>query len=138
MGRVEWVLDRGRLTTEKRFGQMRTKKFEATALEVIEDNSGDDGPDYKLIAVAPDAGPRPSTSYRIGKQRRVIYSEPNDPTAPRNLGLWLSQRCSIPLIDETTEKTKVKQLAEIREKLAASGTIGRLILRLVDKLTVNR
>jgi hypothetical protein len=52
--------------------------------------------------------------------------------------LWLSQRCSIPLSDETTAQVKAKQIAEIREKLAASGTIGRLALRLVDKLTVNR
>jgi hypothetical protein len=123
---------------QKRFGQTRTKKFEAAALELIEDNSGDTGPDYKLIAVAPGAGPRPSNSYRIGKQRRVIYSEPNDPTAPRHLGLWLSQRCSIPLSDETTAEAKAKQLVEIREKLAGSGRIGRLTLRLVDKLTVNR
>jgi hypothetical protein len=136
-GRVEWLLDHGRLAMQKRFGQSRTKKFEAAALELIEDNSGDNGPDYKLIAVAPDAGPRPSHSYRIGKQRRAIYSEPTDPIAPRNLGVSLSQRCSIPLMDETTAEAKAKQLAEIREKLAGSGRFGRFALRLVDKLAVN-
>jgi len=134
IGRVEWLLDRGRITFQRRFGQTRTKKFEAAALELIEDNSGDNGPYYKLIALAAGAGPRPSNSYRLGKQRRVIYTEPNDPTEPRNLGAWLSQRCSVPLTDETTAEAKGKQLAEIREKLAASGTIGRLTLRLVDKL----
>ena len=123
---------------QKRFGQSRTKKFEAVALELIEDTSGDNGPDYELIAVAPNAGPRPSTSHRMGKERRILYREPNDPTDPRNLGLWLSQHCSIPLRDETTEEAKAKQLAEIREKLAGSGRVGRLTLRLVDRLTANR
>jgi len=105
---------------------------------LIEDNSGDNGPDYELIAVAPRAEPRPSHSYRLGKQRRIIYREPNDPTAPRNLGLWLRQRCSVPLTDETTEEAKAKHLAEIREKLAVSGRIGRFTLRWVDKLAANR
>ena len=138
IGRAEWLLDRGRITMQKRFGQSRTKKFEAVALELIEDTSGDNGPYYELIAVAPGAGPRPPNSYRMGKQRRIIYSEPSDPTDPRNLGLWLSQRCSIPLSDETTEEAKAKQLAEIRQKLAESGRVGRLTLRLVDRLTPNR
>ncbi|HEX4639008.1 MAG TPA: hypothetical protein VH170_05935 [Chthoniobacterales bacterium] len=134
IGRNEWLLDRGRITLQRRFSQVRTKKFEAAALELIEENSGDNGPDYELIAVAPGAEPRPSHSYRLGKQRRIIYSEPNDPTAPRNLGLWLSQHCSIPLTDETSTEARAKQLAEIREKLAGSGRIGRFTLRLIDKI----
>ena len=138
VGRIEWLLEGGHLTRPRRFGQSRVKQFEATALELIEDNSGESGPDYRLVGVAPDAGPRPSNSYRIGKQRHVIYSESNDPTLPRNLGQWLRQRSSIPFTDETTAEAKTKQIDEIREKLAASGRIGRLTLRLVEKLTANR
>jgi len=138
IGRIEWLLEGGHLTLQRRFGQSSVKQFEATALELFEDNAGDSGPDYRLVVVAPEAGPRPSNSYRIGKQRRSIYTGSNDPTLPRNLGLWLRQRCSIPFTDETTAEAKAKQLAEIPEKLAASGRIGPLALRLIEKLVANR
>ena len=35
MGRVEWLLEARHLAMQKRFGQNRTKKFDATALELI-------------------------------------------------------------------------------------------------------
>jgi hypothetical protein len=132
-GRAEWVLERGRLVLQRRFGQSRTRKFEATALELIQDNSGDGGPDYKLLAVAPNA-PALQQSYRLSKHRRVIHSVTDDPTELRNLGLWLGQKLSIPFTDETTEEAKAKQLAEVREKLAASGRIGQFVLRLIDRI----
>jgi len=42
------------------------------------------------------------------------------------------------LTDETSPEVKAKQLAEVREKLAASGSIGRLTLRLLEKIAANR
>jgi hypothetical protein len=137
-GRAEWVLERGRLVLQRRFGQSHTRKFEATALELIQDNSGDGGPDYKLLAVAPDA-PAPLQSYRLGKYRRVIHRVTDDPTEPRNLGLWLCRKLLIPFTDETTEEAKAKQLAEVREKLAGAGWIGQIVLRLIDRIvTITR
>jgi len=133
LGRKEWLPEKGRLILQKRFGQNRTRKFEGAALEVIEDNSGDDGPSYHLIAVAPGAGPRPQ-SHSIGKSRHVIYSATNDPTEPRNFGIWLSRRCSIQLTDETTAEAKAKQFEEIKQKLSASGRFGRAALWLIDRI----
>ena len=51
-GRKEWRLGNGRMVLQRRFGQNRTEQFEGVSLELVEDNSGEDGPSYLLMAVA--------------------------------------------------------------------------------------
>ncbi len=92
IGRNEWRLEKGRMVLQRRFGQNRTTRFEAVSLELIEDNSGDDGPSYLLIAVAA-AAPARTPNHNAGKHRRTIHRHGDDPTEPRNFGLWLHHRC---------------------------------------------
>jgi hypothetical protein len=133
LGRKEWKLGKGRLILQRRFGQNRTSRFEAVSLELVEDNSGDGGPSYQLTAVAAGAPPQPC-SYRMGKHRRTIFSQSDDPTEPRNLGRWLSQRCQLPLADQTTTEAKTIQLEALKAQLANSGRLGRVTLRLIERL----
>jgi len=133
-GRDEWKLAKGRLILQRRFGSNRTTKFEAVALELFEDNSGEGGPSYELTAIEANTPPQPSY-YRTGKHRRVIYSQTDDPTGPRKLGLWLSQRCQLPFADQTTAEAKAQSLEELKEQLAGSGRLGRFALRMIERLT---
>lgn len=130
-GRHEWKLEKGRLVLQRRFGANRTTRFEAVALELTEDSSGDDGITYQLAAVAPNASPRPH-SHRAGRHRRIIHSQTDDATGPRRFGLWLSQRCQVPFADMTSTEAKAKQLEDLKQQLAASGRIGRLALRFIE------
>jgi hypothetical protein len=131
-GRREWRLQKGRLVLQRRFGQNRTEQFEAVSLELIEDSSGEDGPSYLLMAVAADAPPR-TRSHRAGRHRRVIYTKSEDPTEPRNFGVWLSERCQIPLADETTTEAKAIELEAVKQKLANSGRLGRALLGIIER-----
>src|SRR5262245_45168629 len=47
-GRMEWRLEQGRLLLQRRFRQNRTTRFEASLLELVEDDSSADGPTYSL------------------------------------------------------------------------------------------
>jgi hypothetical protein len=132
-GRDEWKLEKGRLVLQRRFGANRTTKFEAVALELFEDNSGDGGPSYELTAIEANAPPRPS-SYRTGKHRRVIYSKTDDPTEPRKFGQWLSERWQLPFADQTTHEAKAQSLEELKQQLVGSGPLGRFALRVIERL----
>ena len=132
-GRNEWRLDKGRLVLQRRFGQNRTPRFEAATLELVEDNSGDDGTSYLLTAVVAGA-PARTRSHSAGQHRRTIHSQSDDPTEPRNFGLWLSQRCQLPFADLTTADAKVKDLEALKQQLAGAGRFGRVLLRVVERL----
>ena len=132
-GRNEWRLEKGRLLLQRRFGQNRTMRFEAASLELIEDNSGDDGPSYLLIAVAAGA-PARTPNHNAGKHRRTIHRHCDDPTEPRNFGLWLHQRCQLPFADRTTADAKAEEFVALKQQLANSGRFGRVMLRLVERL----
>jgi hypothetical protein len=131
-GRKEWRLQKGRLILQKRFGRRRAEQFEAVSLELIEDNSGEDGPSYLLMATAAGAPPR-ARSRRAGRHRRVIYSKSDDPTEPRNFGVWLSEHCQIPLSDETTAEAKAIELETVKQQLANSGRFGRAVLGILER-----
>jgi hypothetical protein len=135
-GRQEWRLGKGRLVLQRRFGANRTTRFEAVALELFEDTSGD-GTSYQLTAIAANA-PARSHFHSAGKQRRVIHSEAEDPTVPRKLGQWLSQRCQIPFADQTTAEMKARTLEELKQQLGGSGRFGRLALRIVERMAPSR
>jgi hypothetical protein len=132
-GRDEWKLEKGRLVLQRRFGANRTTKFEAVALELFEDNSGDGGPSYELTAIEANAPPRRSY-HRTGKHRRVIYSMTDDPTEPRKFGQWLSERCQLPFADQTTHEAKAQSLEELKQQLVGSGRLGRFALRVIERL----
>ena len=132
-GRSEWRLGKGRLILQRRFGQNRTPQFEAISLELVEDNSGDDGPTYVLSAVA--AGNSPDTGWRAARQhRRTIWRKSEDPTEPRNLGLWLSERCGLAFTDLPKPEVKAIELEGLKQQLAASGRLGRALAGVVDRL----
>ncbi|HUR47329.1 MAG TPA: hypothetical protein VMZ27_15715 [Candidatus Saccharimonadales bacterium] len=131
-GRHEWRLESGRLILQRRFGLSRTTQFESVALELREDNSGEDGPSYELTAIAPNAPPRPN--FGRGKHRRLILSQSNDPTVARNLGLWLSRRCQVPLADRATRQMKTLEIEDLKRQLADSGAFGRTVLRVMERL----
>jgi len=132
-GRNEWRLDKGRLVLQRRFGHNRTSRFEATSLELVEDNSGDGGPTYSLMAVAAGA-PARSGTHNAQKHRRTIHSQSDDPTEPRNFGLWLSERSQLPFADLTTADAKAKDLEALKQQLAGSGRLGRALLTVVERL----
>ena len=132
-GRGEWRLDKGRLVLQRRFRGNRTERFEAVALELVEDNSSENGTSYSLTAVAAGA-PARTGSQTTGKQRRTIHSQTEEPTEPRNLGLWLSERCGLPLADLTTAEAKAKELEALKQQLAGSGRLGRAAVRLMGRV----
>ena len=136
-GRNEWRLEKGRLILQRRFGQNRTPRFEAGSLELAENHSGEDGPSYVLTAVATGVPPgtNPATTW---KHRRTIHSHSSDPTEPRNLGLWISQRCQIPFTDLTTAQAKAIELEELKQKLAGSGAFGRTVVRIIERVAPSR
>jgi hypothetical protein len=133
-GRNEWRLEKGRLVLQRRFGANRTTRFEAVALEVLEDSSGEGDTSYLLYAVAANAPPRPR-SHSAGKRRRVIHSQTGDAIEPRKLGQWLSQRCRLPFADLTTPEAKAKDLEALMQHLANSGRLGRAALSIVKRIT---
>ena len=132
-GRNEWILRTGQLVLQRRFRQRRTFRFEAVSLELYEDNSGDSGPSYALNAVAANAPPL-SVSVKTGKQRRRIWARGSDPTEPRNLGRWLSERCQIPFDDQTTIEAKEKQFEAWKTKLASAGPLGKAVGRWMEHM----
>jgi hypothetical protein len=133
-GRNEWVLYTGRMVLQRRFRGQRTQRFEAVALELYEDNSGDNGPSYLLNAVAANAPARSSLSPGATKQRRCIYVDGNDPTGPHNLGRWLSQRCQMPFDDQTTTEAKARQYDAWKAQVAGTGRFGQAVVRIMDRM----
>ena len=133
-GRNEWKLDKGRLVLQRRFGTNRTQRFEAVSLELVEDHSGESGPWYELKAVAASARSEPCPHHEW-KHRRTIHRQSDDPTQPRHLGLWLSQRCQLPFTDRTTAEAKAKELEAQLQQLAGSGRVGRAASRLIERVT---
>ncbi len=137
LGRIEWRLENGRVIRQRRFGSNRTTQFEAVGLELVEDNSGDGGPSYLLVAVAANAPARTYRSY-VGKQRRIIHSQSDDATEPRNFGLWLQQRCQLTFTDLTTTEARQRDFEALKQQLANSGRLGQATLRLIGGLMAVR
>jgi len=102
-------------------------------LELVEDSSGEDGTRYQLQAAAVDAPPQASP-HRAAHQRRIIHSQPEDTTTTRDLVLWLSQRCQIPFADLTTTEAKTQELLALKQQLADSGRVGRVLAGVIERL----
>jgi hypothetical protein len=79
-----------------------------------------------------------STSVVFDKSRRRIVSAMNDAIVPRRLGAWLSSRAGIPLEDHSTPETRTADLRALREQLEQSGTLGRVVGKLIDRAEERR
>ena len=94
----EWVLSRGRLTFQRRFRERKWQRFEAGAIELVENRDSESGRSYDLIAISIDA---PATEKGRRKYRRNIAGD-SELASMRSLGQWLSERCQIPFTDTST------------------------------------
>jgi hypothetical protein len=136
-GRHEWRLDPGRLLQQRRFGTNRTSCFEAVSLELVEDNSGENGTWYELNAIASGEQTTPR-SARSRKHRRAVFRRNGDPTEVRNFGLWLSQRCQLPFEDRTTTEANARELDALVAQLANSGRFGRAASGILRRVVLKR
>lgn len=137
LGRHEWKLGTGRLVLQRRFGLNAKRLFEAVSLELTEEQSDDDGPWYELKGVAASAR-QPAGQCHPAKRTRIIHRKSDDPTEPRRFGVWLGQRCQIPLADLIAAEAKTKEFEATMKKLAASGRFGRSAARLLERAAAGR
>jgi hypothetical protein len=49
--------------------------------------------------------------------------------------VWLREHCQIPFVDQTTAEAKAQELQAVKEKLANSGRLGRVILGMIERHT---
>jgi hypothetical protein len=141
-GRKEWLMDRGRLVFQKRFGSRVTVLGEARSLEVTERKDGDGDCWYELVAVG-TASPKALAgggASDLGRQtgtaggRFTITQAMHDPSEPRRLGLWLSRRASVPLTDRVPdEAARRAEEARLLEALARSGRLGRFVAQWANR-----
>jgi hypothetical protein len=112
-GRKEWRVERGRLVHQRRYGGEVTELAEARALELTEATDTDGDCWYSLAAL-------------VNGKPVTILKTIHDPTAPRHLGLWLSQRAAIPFQDKVLpEADRQAELTKLTDALAATGKFGR-------------
>jgi hypothetical protein len=127
-GRKEWRLNVGTIVWQRRFGLTVTELAEARALELTEsiDTDGDRWYELRAIELSPPAFTRARRIPPRLKIDRAIH----DPTAPRCLGLWLSERARIPFHDRVPDDAaRQAETARLREQLAASGKFGSFLAR---------
>jgi hypothetical protein len=143
-GRKEWRLEPGRLVLQRRFGNRVTAVLgEATALELTERADTDGDRWYQLEAVGPQSTAKRGRGRSAGssdtdttrKEARFALSKTlNDPTEPRHLGLWLSQRTGISFTDRVPDvQDRAAEIAELRQALRSSGRLGRFLDRLLSR-----
>lgn len=136
-GRKEWRIEHGKLILQRRFGLEVTELTEARALELTEssDSDGDRWYELRAVELSPSAFAPARKIPRSLKIDRSIH----DPTAPRCVGRWLSQRADIPFHDRVpTETDRQAERVKLREALAASGKFGRWVARFIEKAAPER
>jgi len=114
---------------------------EATALELTERVDTDDDRWYQLEAVGQQSAAKRRRGRSAGasdparKEARFALSRTlNDPTEPRHLGLWLSQRTGISFTDRVPDaQDRAAEIAERRQALRSSGRLGRFLDRLLSR-----
>lgn len=138
-GRMEWRLGSGRIVLQRRYGGSVRELFEATRLELTISSDSDGDQWFELEGVAPTAEAPAAetgawaTAVAERRHRRRIHHVMSDGTNPRQLGQWLSRRADLPFADLTRSSTAQAKLAELRGRLAASGPLGRLASRLIER-----
>jgi len=142
-GRKEWRLEAGKLVLQRRFGSRVTAVLgEATALELTERTDTDGDRWYALEAIGQQFSAKRRRGRSAGKpetarkEARFTLSQTlNDPTEPRHLGLWLSQRIGVSLTDRVPDAPdRAAEVAELRQTLRSSGRLGRLMDRLLSRV----
>lgn len=129
-GRMEWVIHTSRLSVQRRFGATRKMRFDGVALELSEDRAGRNGTAFFLRAVVAGGEPSDPAEWR---RRKTLYSDASDASGPRQLGVWLSERCRIPFEDLTTPQAREKQMEELQSRLTGSGVVGETVLKLITR-----
>lgn len=129
-----WALGPGRISLQRHTPSGYTTRFEAAALELREEPDSDGDPSFQLIALAANATALPANHPGARSDRRTLLRVVGDPTEPRGLGLWLAQRCGMPLTDYTTPEAKAADLEKLRDHLLASGRLGRWAARMIDRM----
>ena len=140
-GRKEWRLESGKLVLQRRFGSRVTKVLgEAAALELTERMDTDGDRWYQLeavgwqIPVKHRRGASAAKPERARQARFTLSQTLNDPTQPRHLGVWLSQRVGVSFTDRVPDaKDRAAEIAELREALGSSGRLGRFLDRLLSR-----
>jgi hypothetical protein len=141
-GRKEWRLEPGRLVLQRRFGNRVTAVLgEATALELTERADTDGDRWYQLEAVGQQSAAKRRRGRSAGgsdparKEARFVLAKTfNDPTEPRHLGRWLSQRIGISFTDRVSDaQDRAAEIAELRQALRSSGRLGRFLDRLLSR-----
>jgi hypothetical protein len=142
-GRKEWRLEAGKLVLQRRFGSRVTAVLgEATALELIERVDTDDDRWYQLEAVGQQFPAKRRRGRSAGKPetarkeaRFTLTQTLSDPTEPRHLGLWLSQRIGVSFTDRVSDaQDRAAEIAELRQTLSSSGRFGRFLDRLLSRV----
>ncbi|MCU0224481.1 MAG: hypothetical protein MUF27_10520 [Acidobacteria bacterium] len=131
---LEWRLESGRLALRRRGPAGATELFAAGSLEIAESRDDDGDAWYELVALAPGAAAEGAavTRPRSRRERRTVLREIHDPGAVRALGAWLARETQLPLADRTTREARSRDLAALKQQLAASGRFGAWVARQLE------
>jgi hypothetical protein len=129
--RMEWKLESGRITQQRRLGSRVRPRFEGTAVVLDATNDGDGDTWYALHLVAPTAAN--ATPREKHRAQRTLVKALHDPTAPRRLGEWIAARTGTPFNDLTGELAKPVDLKALAAQLESSGRFGRWAGRILRR-----
>jgi hypothetical protein len=127
LGRDEWTIESGRATLRRRFGANARDVFEGVALELTRTNDSRGAAEYTLSALAADT-----------TRRRTIARVLHDPTMPRMLGRFLSERAGLELADRSTAEARRVDIEQMLDQLRRSGKFGRLAAEWIDRVQQSR
>lgn len=139
-GRQEWRIGQGKLVLQRRFGTKAAELVVARSLELVESTDSDGDRWYELSAtgLTPPAAPPRGRFGKPGGSVQIDHAM-HDPTGPRSLGLWLSQRAGIPLHDRIPASPERQiDIAGISAELAEHGRLGRIVANLLKRANSSR
>lgn len=124
--RDEWVLGSRELRLQVRAGRHAEARFAAAGLQLDESKDSDGDPYYRLLAVS---GPEPVPTSDRGRRGEYheIAAGGGDPTELQAFGRWLADRTRLPYHDRTTPAAKREDVEVLRQRLRASGRVGRWV-----------
>jgi hypothetical protein len=136
-GRMEWRVGSAGLTLHRRYGRRVREAFQARALELTVSSDSDNDRWYVLDALASET-PGAMNAPESKKGRRRVYRAIHDPTEPRQLARWLSNRTGLPFTDRTTPEAREAHLAHLKEQLSEKGRLGQWAVRLIEYAEARR
>lgn len=134
LGRVEYRPGNGVVTKRRRFGSGVKDVFEARGFEVLfAADRSDHGEWYALDAVSDPPATDVTTQRPFpGPRRKRVLTVSTDPTAARQLGLYLARAGNVPFLDRTVPEIRAAEIAQMKEQLGKAGALGRFAVRLVE------